>query len=95
MNPVLLEVLEERHRQDQRWGQQNHPAEVWTQILGEEFGEVCNAALAARFAAFDAEESRVSHEEWALGLRNATRSELLQVAACAVAWVQAIDREGV
>lgn len=34
----------ERGRQDSKWGQQNHDPQVWMAILGEEFGELCQAA---------------------------------------------------
>lgn len=35
----------ERKRQDEKFGTQNHCQEKWITILGEEFGEVCNAVL--------------------------------------------------
>lgn len=38
-------VLSERKRQDAKWGEQNHLAATWLVILGEEFGEVCQATL--------------------------------------------------
>lgn len=34
----------ERARQDAKWGEQNHDPQVWMAILGEEFGELCQAA---------------------------------------------------
>ena len=36
-------VNNERNRQDTKWGEQNHPPQFWTGILGEEFGEYCEA----------------------------------------------------
>lgn len=33
----------ERDRQDSKWGEQNHAPEKWTGILGEEYGEYCQA----------------------------------------------------
>lgn len=42
---VLGEVWAERQRQDDKWGQQNHNAFVWTTILTEEVGEVAKEAL--------------------------------------------------
>lgn len=39
------ELIEaERERQDAKWGEQNHDPQVWMAILGEEFGELCQAA---------------------------------------------------
>lgn len=41
----LSDVRRERKRQDRLWGEQNHPPTTFLAILGEEFGEVCQAAL--------------------------------------------------
>ncbi|PJI53371.1 hypothetical protein CTI14_29520, partial [Methylobacterium radiotolerans] len=46
---VLEEVLEERLRQDAKWGVQNHDPPTWLMILGEEVGEVNQAALEYHF----------------------------------------------
>jgi hypothetical protein len=43
--PALQEVLEERVRQEAKWGQQNHDPFLYLTILGEEYGETCKAAL--------------------------------------------------
>lgn len=40
---VLLEVAEERSRQDELWGEQNHTSWQWLAILTEEVGEVAKA----------------------------------------------------
>lgn len=53
-------------------------------VLGEEYGEVCRAALEAQYA-----PTIGSAIEW----RGRLRTELVQVAAVAVAWVEAIDAE--
>lgn len=37
----VARIIEERNRQDQKWGVQHNSNERWTVILGEEFGEVC------------------------------------------------------
>lgn len=42
---VMLEVLQERDRQDKKWGEQNHSSFKWMTILGEEFGEACKGAF--------------------------------------------------
>jgi len=36
-------VDDERNKQDLKWGEQNHSQQAWTGILGEEFGEYCQA----------------------------------------------------
>lgn len=40
---IIEKVLEERNRQDKKWGEQNHSAPVWGMIIGEEYGEMCQA----------------------------------------------------
>jgi hypothetical protein len=42
---VMSMMTAERKRQDEKWGEQNHTNGVWALILGEEFGESCQAAL--------------------------------------------------
>jgi len=42
---VLKRVENERLRQDNRWGEQNHDPHLWLSILGEEVGEANKAAL--------------------------------------------------
>tara|TARA_B100000965_G_C19511960_1_gene722350 strand:- start:327 stop:560 length:234 start_codon:yes stop_codon:yes gene_type:complete len=44
-NKILQLILEERHKQDEKWGEQNHNIYKWLAILGEEVGEVNKAAL--------------------------------------------------
>ena len=45
MLKVIEDVKEERERQDAKWGEQLHDPYTWIAILGEEYGEVCKAAL--------------------------------------------------
>jgi hypothetical protein len=80
---VLGEVAAERDRQDAKWGEQNHVDGDWSLVLAEEYGEACKEALGVRFSP---DAVRRGDHEFAL------REELLQVAAVAVAWVEAIDR---
>lgn len=40
---IINKVLEERKRQDAKWGEQNHAAPIWGTIIGEEYGEMCQA----------------------------------------------------
>lgn len=43
--PVTQDVIAERLRQDEKWGEQNHKPEKWFTILLEEVGEAARAAL--------------------------------------------------
>jgi hypothetical protein len=42
---IVNDVLAERVRQLERWGVQDHDDGTWSLILGEEYGEACQAAL--------------------------------------------------
>jgi hypothetical protein len=88
---VLTDVRTERSRQDNLWGVQNHDSGIWALILGEEFGEACQAALDVRYGQVTdtgPSAARINDNK-VMQLR----SELIQVAAVAVAWVESIDRE--
>lgn len=93
-NQVLTEVWHERVRQDNRWGVQNHPD--GTGGLGFE--------LAAQFARLDCQQAAAAGEcTWMHVLNEEVgeafaetapatlRAELIQVAAVAVAWIEALD----
>jgi hypothetical protein len=91
---VLTEVAAERRRQDERWGPQNHPDGT-----GDRFGAA--AALARKECDQAAGSGALSWrhilleevaEATAEDRPGALRRELIQVAAVAVAWVEAIDR---
>lgn len=81
MIEVLDAIIAERQRQDEKWGEQNHVEPLWATILGEEFGEVCRASLAIEAVGLN-DSALVEH----------LRSELIQVAAVAVAWVECLER---
>ena len=39
----MEEILAEREKQDQKWGEQNHDTQMWVAILMKEVGEVRKA----------------------------------------------------
>jgi hypothetical protein len=93
--PVLAEVDAERTRQDEKWGVQNHPDGTGYSYL------VTKANTARRdcdheFAAGNGSWRLILREEFAEALACTDpaelRAELVQVAAVAVAWIEAIDR---
>lgn len=91
---VLAEVAHERTTQDARWGQQNHPDGTSAE----------NADYAAHVRATCQQAAAEGRVTWAHILTEEVgeafaetnpaklRAELLQVAAVAAAWVEAIDR---
>lgn len=107
MNPlvttdrVLQEVLAERVRQDERWGEQNHPVHdpedpAGVFLLGRSYAALEQEAK-ARFAAGRRSWALVELEEVFEALAAKTpaeaRAEFIQVAAVAVAAVESIDRK--
>ena len=68
MEEILRKIREERARQNEKWGVQNHHDFVWNAILVEEIGEVNKALLTG----------------------GDLESELVQVAAVAVAWLESL-----
>lgn len=46
---ALIAILEERARQDLKWGEQNHDPFTYISVLVEELGEFAQAAQHARF----------------------------------------------
>ncbi len=77
LDNIYHEISIERLRQDEKWGEQNHDPFAWLSILGEEYGEACKAALEHRFG----NKSLAKY-----------RTEVIQVAAVAVAVVECLDR---
>lgn len=75
---VYNEIQDERKRQDEKWGEQNHEPPDWLMILGEEVGEVNKAALETHFGDI---------KDW-----SEYRKELIQVAAVAVSMIESLDR---
>lgn len=102
---VLAEVWLERGRQDAKWGQQNHPSGTRddARMLGDvslpTWGTVCYRAR--NLTDLRAKTGRVTFldillEEVAEAFSEdddrRVRAELVQVAAVAVEWIEAIDR---
>jgi len=80
---VLVDVGHERDAQDEKWGDQSGHSDLeWLAILAEEFGEVAHDANELHF--------RPDSDELDDALA-CMRRELIQVAAVAVAWVEALD----
>jgi len=82
---ALQLVNQERNRQDEKWGEQNHPPQYWTGILGEEFGEYCQAVNETVFD--NGAEARKK------GGYDNMMKELTQVAAVAVGAMEALMRQ--
>ena len=60
LRSIMDEIRDERRRQDEKWGEQNHNADRWMVILMEEVGEACQAALNSNAAAYRQEMVQVA-----------------------------------
>jgi hypothetical protein len=76
-------VTDERGRQLQKWGVQDHSPIEWLAILGEEVGEASKEVLEHHFTGHYAPDPE---------RLNRLRAELVQVAAVAVAMIESLDR---
>lgn len=77
---ALQLVDNELARQDAKWGEQNHHPFHYLAILGEEYGEACQAAVQAT-----GEPGKATWTDYA--------DELVQIAAVAVAMLEAFYRD--
>lgn len=104
---VFAEIAVERHQQDLKWGEQNHPdllPRKWTpENHARELGILtasqakfrCEGAKNAgeqNWGAILVEELAEAVEQAALKHKKELRAELVQCAAVVVAWIEAIDR---
>jgi hypothetical protein len=96
---VLGEVAVERERQDGRWGEQNHPNGTGLTVFGigfEQWRDVIREEVDRRAREHVSVWSLILLEEVFEALAEGDpvklRAELVQAAAVAVSWVEAIDR---
>lgn len=97
-------VIRELERQDERWGEQNHPDGTGPHVLNEDEAEWTYLVLADEQKAWNATLVRNDKLDWRNILLEEVyeafaesdperlREELVQVAAVAMQWVGAIDR---
>lgn len=96
---VLNEVYFERVKQEERWGEQNHPDVVSGMVYwispGDHFKEITeDRASRGRCSYTDIllEEVAEAIDEARAGDKEKLRVELIQVAAVATKWIEKLDR---
>jgi hypothetical protein len=73
-------IFQERQRQDDKWGwPQNNSLPIWMTVLGEEYGETCQEVLQAIYEGKSLDDFV---------------TEMIQVAAVAVAALEDLDEQG-
>jgi len=83
---IIKEIIYERIRQYELWGEQDHTPLSWLPILAEEFGEVSEAICEIETA--NVKNVLRRKKKW---FKN-YRKELIEVAAVAVAMIESFDR---
>lgn len=76
---LLRKISDERNRQDEKWGEQNHNPLLWLSIIGEEYGEMCKEA------------NEFSFSDDLQRMEN-LKTEAIQCAASCVAMIESIER---
>lgn len=91
---VLVDVADERNRQDDKWGIQDHPdgTEDTFAMQRDIHTRLCNDAFSVGKGTWRHILSEEVYEAYAETDVAKLRVELIQVAAVASAWVEAIDR---
>lgn len=93
--PIAAQVIGERKRQEEIWGKQRHPNGTGAQYGYEavKAQEACSVAAKAGSVTW----KDILHEEVCEAFAEADpvrlRHELVQVAAVAVNWIEALDRQ--
>ena len=80
---IAADILKERHRQISKWGDSDYVWDKYIRIMGEEFGEACEAIE-------DHDNTKDVYEE--IPALQHLRDEVVQVAAVAARMIQNIDR---
>lgn len=96
--PILQEISRERVRQDEKWGEQNHPIvneEIFRGFISEQSAkDWCDIAAQEKCLTW----GHIVIEEIAEALHAKTkesmREELIQCAAVVVAMIESLDRNG-
>jgi hypothetical protein len=92
---VLAEILQERRRQDEKWGEQNHPdgtGDVAFALMGNAAKTRCQEAAIEGNVTWEHILTEEIYESYAETEPEFIREELIQAAAVIVAWIAAIDR---
>lgn len=92
---IMVAIAEERARQDEKWGEQNHPdgtgggaRQTWMTIARNSCDRADREGALTWAHILDEESAEALAETDPAKLRN----ELIQIAAVAVAWIEALDR---
>lgn len=94
LDVILIEIRDERFRQKVRWGEQNYPdgTSIDNKFIADVMRERCEENAKNNKTTFMDILTEEVYEAFAESDPVKLRKELIQVAAVAVAWIEAIDR---
>lgn len=78
---IINELIKERDRQDKLWGEENHMPYFWTGLIGEEFGELCEAISET---VFDIKPEKGGYENM--------KKEAIHLAATTIKFLECLER---
>lgn len=97
MEKVFNDIVLERQRQNEKWGEQNHNTVEWIAILTEEVGEAAKEAVDYHFKNNIPNQKESCHFNEDRDIQHFTlvrlRKELIEVAAVAVQIVECLDKK--
>lgn len=98
---IFEEIQKERNKQDEKWGEQNHPFTFTTAGAAKMIADMARSACDEAFAEGRGnwklilkEEVQEAFAEAAAGNVKEFREELIQTAAVVVAMIECLDRNG-
>ena len=92
MDKIFNQIKQERARQHDKWGEQNHNLVEWMAILIEEVGEVSKEAADFHFENGKEQLNDSIFKAVQQGRLVNYRKELIQVAAVATQMIESLDR---
>lgn len=90
---ICTEIVQERNRQNEKWGKQEHNLVEWMAILTEEVGEASKEAVDSHFRNMvkTPEGRKPATVEDQIARLHAYRTELIQVMAVAMQMIEDLD----
>lgn len=76
---IIEEILKERRKQDEKWGEQNHKPIEWLAILMKEVGEASKNIVDSYFIGIESEDDY--------------RKEFIQIAAVTLNMIENYDKD--
>ena len=94
---IFHSVQLERMRQDEKWGEQNHPSgtgQPGSEFVADKYRKICDLNTKNDMLTWQDILTEEAFEAFAEDDPVKLKEELVQVIAVAVAWIESIERNG-